>query len=489
MQALRERPLARRASPRRDVGPLSLHGHRVGRSRSCRGGTISTRRVDPDDIALRRASARELDRGSANRAAAQRCRMALCATWAQQLARRRNDRTSDRSALRARRDAVAALRSAIPTGASQTVYAGRAAASSSIALRARFSAWYELFPRSTRADARTCTARSGTVEARLPYVARVGFDVLYLPPIHPIGRAQRKGRNNTLVAGPEDVGSPWAIGAAEGGHKAIHPAARHARRISGSSSPRARAQASRSRSTSRSSARPTTRTSKRIPQWFKRRPDGSVQYAENPPKKYQDIYPFNFETDDWQALWEELDERVRRSGSSRACTSFASTIRTPSRSRSGSGRSRELKRDHPELHLPRGGVHATEGDAPPREARLHAVVHVLHVAQHQAASSPSTSPSLRMDPAASTSGPNAGRTRPTSCPSSLQIGGRAAFMARLVLAATLAANYGIYGPAFELLEHDAARAGQRGVPRLGEVRASRWDLERPGQPRGIHRDA
>ena len=170
--------------------------------------------------------------------------------------------------------------------------------------RARFGTWYELFPRSTADE----PGRHGTfrdVEKRLPYIAEMGFDVLYLPPIHPIGRAFRKGPNNTLNAGPNEVGSPWAIGGSEGGHKSIHPqlgsfddfdhlltAARQfgielAMDIAFQCSP----------------DHPYV---KEHPQWFKHRPDGTIKYAENPPKKYQDIYPLNFECDDWQNLWREL---------------------------------------------------------------------------------------------------------------------------------------------------------------------------------------
>ena len=174
---------------------------------------------------------------------------------------------------------------------------------------ARFSAWYELFPRSAAA----VPGRHGTfrdVIERLPYVADLGFDVLYLPPIHPIGRTFRKGPNNALEAAAGDPGVPWAIGAGEGGHTAIHPelgtladfdalvaaAAGHGIRLALDIAFQA------------SADHPYVRDHR---DWFRARPDGTVQYAENPPKKYQDIYPFDFETDDWAALWRELLEVVR----------------------------------------------------------------------------------------------------------------------------------------------------------------------------------
>ena len=170
--------------------------------------------------------------------------------------------------------------------------------------RAGFSTWYELFPRSASPE----PGRHGTfrdVETRLPAIAAMGFDVLYMPPIHPIGREQRKGPNNTLVAGPDDVGSPWAIGAKEGGHKAILPALgtpedfRHLVQA-------ANAQGIEIALDIAFQCAPDHPYVKEHPEWFRRRPDGSVQYAENPPKKYQDIYPFHFESDDWRALWAEL---------------------------------------------------------------------------------------------------------------------------------------------------------------------------------------
>ena len=174
--------------------------------------------------------------------------------------------------------------------------------------RARFSAWYEMFPRSAGSD----PARSATfAEAaeRLPYVASMGFDVLYLPPIHPIGRSFRKGPNNSLESQPGDPGSPWAIGSSDGGHTAVEPglgtigdfdrfveaARRHGLEIALDLAYQ---------------ASPDHPYVGEHPEWFRRRPDGTIKYAENPPKKYQDIYPFNFDADDWQALWTELKDVI-----------------------------------------------------------------------------------------------------------------------------------------------------------------------------------
>ena len=163
--------------------------------------------------------------------------------------------------------------------------------------RARFGAWYELFPRSF--------GGLQGVERRLPELAELGFDVLYLPPIHPIGVKNRKGRNNSLIAGPDDPGSPWAIGSPDGGHDAVHPelgTVDDVRRL-----------AARGRELGidvaldfaiQCSADHPWLTEH--PEWFHRRPDGTLKYAENPPKRYQDIYNVNWDSPDWEALWQEL---------------------------------------------------------------------------------------------------------------------------------------------------------------------------------------
>ncbi len=167
--------------------------------------------------------------------------------------------------------------------------------------RARFGAWYELFPRSW--------GGFKGVEQVLPRLAELGFDVVYLPPIHPIGTTNRKGRNNALVAAAGDPGSPWAIGAPEGGHDALHPelgtmadfdrlvaaADRHGLEIALDFAIQ---------------CSPDHPWLEEHPEWFNRRPDGTLKYAENPPKRYQDIYNVNFDSDDWQGLWEALRDVV-----------------------------------------------------------------------------------------------------------------------------------------------------------------------------------
>jgi starch synthase (maltosyl-transferring) len=169
--------------------------------------------------------------------------------------------------------------------------------------RARFGAWYELFPRSTGPKGKHGNFKTATKD--LSRIADMGFDVVYLPPIHPIGTSFRKGKNNTLEAGPSDVGSPWAIGSPEGGHKDIHPQlgtiadfdafVGQAEKLGLEVALDFAIQCS-----------PDHPWVKEHPEWFIQRPDGSIQYAENPPKKYQDIYPVNFDTTDREGLWTEL---------------------------------------------------------------------------------------------------------------------------------------------------------------------------------------
>ena len=170
--------------------------------------------------------------------------------------------------------------------------------------RARFASWYELFPRSQSGT----PGRHGTFAdciTRLPEVRRMGFDVLYLPPIHPIGRTGRKGRDNSLAAGPDDPGSPWAIGGPEGGHTAVHPqlgTLEDFRRLVAAAG-ELDIEIALDLAFQCSPDHPWLREQ---PDWFYRRPDGTIRYAENPPKKYEDIVPINFSSAAWEALWEEL---------------------------------------------------------------------------------------------------------------------------------------------------------------------------------------
>ncbi|RVU00762.1 alpha-1,4-glucan--maltose-1-phosphate maltosyltransferase [Mucilaginibacter limnophilus] len=170
--------------------------------------------------------------------------------------------------------------------------------------KAGFSTWYELFPRSASSLPETHGTFKDVVKL-LPRVFKMGFDVLYLPPIHPIGEVNRKGKNNSLTATADDPGSPWAIGNRLGGHKAIHPQLGTLDDFKALIKEADQFGIEIAMDIAYQCA-PDHPYVKEHPQWFKWRPDGTVQYAENPPKKYEDILPFNFETDDWENLWQEL---------------------------------------------------------------------------------------------------------------------------------------------------------------------------------------
>jgi len=341
--------------------------------------------------------------------------------------------------------------------------------------RARFSAWYELFPRSTAPDA-GCHGTLRDCEARLAYVQQLGFDVLYLPPIHPIGRDQRKGKNNALEAGAGDVGSPWAIGAREGGHKELHPdlgTMDDFRRLVAS----ARALGIEIALDLAYQCAPDHPYVKQHPQWFRWRPDGSVQYAENPPKKYQDIYPFNFETPEWQALWAELKSvidfwigegvRIFRVDNphTKAFAFWEWAID-------------EVKRAHPEV------IFLAEAFTRPKV--MHRLAKIGFTQSYTYFAWRNTKRELTdyfnelaHGPGREYFRPNVWPNTPDILTEALQYGGRAAFMARLVLAATLAASYGIYGPAYELMEHRPRDPGSEEYLDSEKYQLRHWDLERP----------
>ena len=341
--------------------------------------------------------------------------------------------------------------------------------------RARCSAWYELFPRSCSANA----GEHGTFRdcaARLPYVAAMGFDVVYLPPIHPIGRERRKGRNNTLATASDDVGSPWAIGADEGGHTSLHPQL-------GTLDDFASLLAS-ARELGLEIAldvafqcAPDHPWVKSHPQWFKWRPDGSVQYAENPPKKYQDIYPFNFETDDWRSLWQALadvfvywiDHGVRIFRVDNPHTKpFAFWEWAIERIRS----------EHVDV------IFLAEAFTRPKV--MHRLAKLGFTQSYTYFTWRNTKQELTDYFTELSQGPGREYFRPNCWPNTpdilseyLQVGGRPAFMARAALAATLAANYGIYGPAFELMQHRPREPGSEEYLDSEKYEIRNWDLAHP----------
>lgn len=341
--------------------------------------------------------------------------------------------------------------------------------------KARFGAWYELFPRSCTAD----PARHGTFRGvidRLPDIARMGFDVLYLPPIHPIGKTNRKGRNNSLIAAPSDVGSPWAIGSEAGGHDAVHPqlgtltdfrdlvqaAASH------------RMEVAMDLALQCSPDHPYVR---QHPTWFRSRPDGSIAYAENPPKKYQDIYPLYFDSPDWPELWREW-ERIVRFWLDQGVRIFR--VDNPHTKPLGFWEwlLGQIRSTHPEVvflseaftteplmkGLAKVGFSQSYtyftwiNDAPGLRDYLHRLTHTEMVEYFR---------------------PNFFTNTPDILHAYLQEGGRPAFKIRAVLASMLSPSWGIYS-GYELCEHLPAKPGSEEYldSEKYQIRVRDWDAPR-----------
>ncbi|MGF1528915.1 MAG: alpha-1,4-glucan--maltose-1-phosphate maltosyltransferase [Candidatus Competibacterales bacterium] len=340
--------------------------------------------------------------------------------------------------------------------------------------RARFSTWYELFPRSQGLEGHHGTLKD--VEERLVYVAEMGFDVLYLPPIHPIGRVNRKGKNNTLTPTEDDVGSPWAIGAAEGGHKALHPALGNVEDFK-SLVAAAKGHGIEIALDVAFQCAPDHPYVGEHPAWFRWRPDGTVQYAENPPKKYQDIYPFHFESDDWQTLfaelksifehWLSLGVRIFRVDNPHTKPfPFWEWVIT------------ELKRDHP------AAIFLSEAFTRPKV--MHRLAKLGFTQSYTYFTWRNTKrelthylTELTATRAVDYYRPNFWPNTPDILPEYLQFGGRPAFVIRLILAATLTASYGIYGPAFELFENTPRESGGEEYLDSEKYQLRHRDLERP----------
>jgi starch synthase (maltosyl-transferring) len=341
--------------------------------------------------------------------------------------------------------------------------------------RAGFSSWYELFPRSAASEAGV----HGTfrdVHQHLPRLARMGFDVLYFPPIHPIGRVNRKGKNNTLTAGSEDVGSPWAIGSAEGGHKAVLPALGTVEEFAQLVA-RARELGIEIAMDIAFQCAPDHPYVKEHPSWFRHRPDGSVQYAENPPKKYQDIYPFDFESEDWRALWTELNSVVafwagqgvrmfRVDNPHTKAFAFWEWLIA------------QIKHDYPDA------IFLAEAFTRPKV--MHRLAKLGFSQSYTYFTWRNTKRELTEYFTELSAGggreyfrPNVWPNTPDILPETLQTGLRQVYAARLILAATLSANYGIYGPTFELMESTPREPGSEEYRDSEKYQLRHWSLERP----------
>ena len=363
------------------------------------------------------------------------------------------------------------------------IHAPRAGAAQSLSLpawvdreRARFSSWYECFPRSMSPE----PGRHGTfadLEANLDRIQAMGFDVLYLPPIHPIGRTKRKGRNNATVAEPRDVGSPWAIGAREGGHTAIHPELgthEDFRRLVAS----ARQRDMEIALDIALQVAPDHPWVTQHPEWFRRRPDGSVQFAENPPKKYEDIYPIDFDTRDWRALWQTLRE-VFEFWIGEGVEIFRVDNPHTKPFAFWEWLIAGVRREHPRV------LFLSEAFTRPRV--MHRLAKLGFTQSYTYFAWRTTKAELTEYFTELTKSPSREYFRPNCWPNTPDILAHQlrdqpieAFALRYVLAATLSANYGIYGPAFELGENRPRDAASEEYLESEKYELKHWDVGRAG---------
>jgi starch synthase (maltosyl-transferring) len=338
--------------------------------------------------------------------------------------------------------------------------------------KAVFSTWYEMFPRSCTND----PAKPGTFRdcvARLPYIAEMGFDVLYFPPIHPIGQDHRKGKNNSTTLQAGDPGSPWAIGSAGGGHKAIHQA------LGTLADFQALQDAARKLNIEIAldlafQCAPDHPYVKEHPEWFLRRPDGSIQYAENPPKRYEDIYPFHFETVDGDKLAQELlsvvlywiDQGVKifrvDNPHTKPFAFWESLIQ-------------DIHARFPDV------IFLSEAFTRPRIAYRLAKLgfsqsYTYFAWKNTKAELTELLTELTTAPVREFFRMNLWPNTPDILTEQLEAG-RPVFITRVILAATLAASYGIYGPAYELGENRRVKPGSEEYLNSEKYEIRAWDLD------------
>ena len=345
--------------------------------------------------------------------------------------------------------------------------------------RARFGAWYEMFPRSAGPDVgRSATFREAA--GRLPGIVELGFDVVYLPPIHPIGKSFRKGRNNSLVARPDDLGSPWAIGSDEGGHTAVEPGLGTIDDFDAfrSEAERLGLETALDLAWQCSPDHPWVREH---PEWFRRRPDGTIKYAENPPKKYQDIYPIDFACEEWRSLWKAaldvilfwIDHGVRifRVDNPHTKTfGFWEWLieQVHVRDRRVIFLSEAFTRPRIMQYLAKAGFTQSYTYFTWRNTKQEITDYFTEL------TSTDVREYLR---------PNLFTNTPDILHAYLQTGGRPAFQARLLLAATLGANYGIYS-GFEVCESQAI-PGTEEYADSEKYQIRQWDWNAPANIRGL----
>jgi starch synthase (maltosyl-transferring) len=344
--------------------------------------------------------------------------------------------------------------------------------------RARFAAWYEFFPRSGVAG------RHGTfhdAERQLERAAAMGFDVVYLPPIHPIGRAHRKGRNNSLTSQPGEPGSPWAIGGAEGGHDAVHPdlgtLADFDRFVA-----RARALNLEVALDFAIQCSPDHPYVREHPEWFFHRPDGTIKYAENPPKKYQDVYPVNFYGEDPRALWDEM-RRLVEFWIGHGVTHFRVDNPHTKPVRFWEWLIREVQTGHPEV------VFLAEAFTRPKMMKVLAKAgftqsYTYFTWRNDKAGLTEYLEEITQPPVAEYFRGNLWPNTPDILHETLQHGGRPAFRMRLVLAATLSSVYGIYS-GYELAENTPFAEGSEEYLNSEKYELKMRDWNAPGNLGGL----
>ncbi len=425
------------------------------------------RRVDADDIRVSALAGAELAAESVANADGP-AREQLVA-WAKRL---REEQDPERLRGLAMDDAMLALaqQHAPRAGASQTVsypaWVDRE--------RARCGAWYEAFPRSMAAEPRA-HGTFADVERNLDRIRGMGFDVLYLPPIHPIGRTRRKGRNNATASEAGDVGSPWGIGAREGGHTAIHPelgTPEDFRRLVAA----ARARDMEIALDIAFQVAPDHPWVTQHPEWFRRRPDGSVQYAENPPKKYEDIYPIDFETRDWRALWQALRE-VLEHWIAEGVEIFRVDNPHTKPFAFWEWLIAAIHREHPRV------IFLAEAFTRPRVMHRLAKLgfsqsYTYFTWRETKAELTEYFTELALSSSREYFRPNCWPNTPDILPRHLRDAPLEAFRIRFVLAAALAANYGIYGPAFELGENRPRDDASEEYLASEKYELKRWDVDR-----------
>ncbi len=341
-------------------------------------------------------------------------------------------------------------------------------------VRARFASWYRMWARSQgRIEGKSATFRD--MEERLLDIKKMGFDVILLPPIHPIGRTNRKGPNNTLVAGPNDPGSPWAVGNELGGHKSIDPDlgdmedfrhfAKRVRELGLELALDVGLQCS-----------PDHPYVKEHPGWFHYRPDGTIAYAENPPKKYQDVYPLNFYPPDREAMWEEM-KSIFTFWIQEGIKSFRVDNPHTKPGEFWEWLIREVKREYPEV------VFLSEAFTYYERLELHALLgfsqsYTYFTWRNRKEELIEYFTKLTTSYLKEFLRGNLFANDINILPRILQEGGRPAFKMRIALAATLSSLYGIYN-GYELCEADA-------LPGTEDYRDSEifqykvWDWDRPG---------